>query len=199
MDAEYIAESMPSISRYHDPLDDILDYILNHPVCNLNSDLIAVASHDDLEKLYSKAESRNVALVEVLRRFAIPTVTTLRDRNLVATVFPLTSHWQSREPSSSGQLFRTSQRSAQTQPPRSLYSVTTGQSTLTLLDFLRHNGGAQRLRWSFQTSGPESNPEWTAEVFIDGIKHGEGNGSSKHIAKEQAAEQAMRALSGMLD
>lgn len=45
-----------------------------------------------------------------------------------------------------------------------------------------------------ETTGPDHAKEFTVGVFLQGKKIGEGNGSSKQIAEEQAAEEALNYL-----
>ncbi|KAJ3479246.1 hypothetical protein NLI96_g9195 [Meripilus lineatus] len=51
-----------------------------HPTfVNTDNDILAIATHDDLGKLYERARPKKGPLVELLKEFTTPVVTTMED------------------------------------------------------------------------------------------------------------------------
>ncbi|RDB29436.1 hypothetical protein Hypma_015995 [Hypsizygus marmoreus] len=71
-------------------------------------------------------------------------------------------------------------------------SKTGGTSGLN--NYLQNNGLLSALSWKDSTSGPRNAPTWTSVCKINGEERGTGTGTHKHIARDNAADAALKSL-----
>ncbi|KAI0348141.1 hypothetical protein BDW22DRAFT_1424354 [Trametopsis cervina] len=67
-------------------------------------------------------------------------------------------------------------------------------ATVALNNHLQSTDRLAALVWAESTSGPAHAPVWTVVCKIDNVEMGSGTGAQKHVAKDAAAAQALRAL-----
>ncbi|KII94023.1 hypothetical protein PLICRDRAFT_171711 [Plicaturopsis crispa FD-325 SS-3] len=70
----------------------------------------------------------------------------------------------------------------------------TNDPTVQLNNYLQSRGELTLLSWQESNSGPAHAVTWTCVCKIGGVPRGTGTGSLKHIAKNAAAAQALKAL-----
>ncbi|KAJ3550918.1 hypothetical protein NMY22_g146 [Coprinellus aureogranulatus] len=68
------------------------------------------------------------------------------------------------------------------------------KGTSMLNQYLQKVGRGSSLSWEESQSGPAHAREWECVCKIDGEVRGRGVASHKHVAKDQAAEQALAFL-----
>ncbi|KIP11719.1 hypothetical protein PHLGIDRAFT_124620 [Phlebiopsis gigantea 11061_1 CR5-6] len=63
-----------------------------------------------------------------------------------------------------------------------------------LNQYLQSIGKAEALSWLDTTSGPAHAPQWTSTCKIENEAKGKGQGPQKHIARDIAAKEALKAF-----
>ncbi|KAJ3989026.1 hypothetical protein F5890DRAFT_178982 [Lentinula detonsa] len=63
-----------------------------------------------------------------------------------------------------------------------------------LNNFLQKKNRLDALSWVDSTAGPSHSPQWTCVCKIDGEVVATGTGSQKHVARDIAANQALKIL-----
>ncbi|KAI0369341.1 hypothetical protein BV20DRAFT_1053378 [Pilatotrama ljubarskyi] len=67
---------------------------------------------------------------------------------------------------------------------------------MALNDYIQKNNLGAHVQWTQTQAGPQNALSWTACVFFRGVEYGRGSATTLGAARELAAEQALRALSG---
>ncbi|KAL7281159.1 hypothetical protein ACG7TL_004467 [Trametes sanguinea] len=65
---------------------------------------------------------------------------------------------------------------------------------MELNNFMQSHGGTHLVAWDATPTGPPHQPVWTAIVYIRGIEYARAYGPTRDAAKEEAARQALYAL-----
>ncbi|KAI0925970.1 hypothetical protein AcW1_008256 [Taiwanofungus camphoratus] len=73
------------------------------------------------------------------------------------------------------------------------------EGTVALNNYLQSQNQLSLLSWEESTTGPQHAPEWTSICKIGGQVVGTGRGAQRHIARDMAAKEALKALTSQAD